>query len=207
MSHGSHSGAEAQKKSNPVGLAIAVSVGLLALILAIAGLASFSVGSHKLGSTHEKANSPETISKNIAPLVTLAVDASKGPVPSATATPTAAAPAATAASKAPEAPIVAAVIPAAAPAGAGAAAKPAGGEGVYKSACTACHTPGIAGAPKSGDKAAWAPRIAQGKPTLYDHAIKGFQGKGGVMPAKGGNASLSDEDVKAAVDYMIALNK
>jgi cytochrome c5 len=78
------------------------------------------------------------------------------------------------------------------------------GKKVYDTACTACHTAGIAGAPKSGDKAAWGPRIAQGANVLYDHAIKGFQGKAGLMPAKGGNTSLSDADVKAAVDYMVA---
>jgi cytochrome c5 len=58
-----------------------------------------------------------------------------------------------------------------------------------------------------GDKAAWAPRIAQGPNVLHDHAIKGFQGKAGVMPAKGGNTSLSDADVKAAVDHMVAAAK
>lgn len=200
MSHGSHSGADAQKKSNPIGLAIAVAVGLLALILGIAGLASYSVGTHTLGATNQKANAPETIASNIAPVTKLVVDASKGPVPALAAT------SAATAAKAPEAPVVAVAIPVAAAPGA-ATAKPAGGEAVYNTACTACHGAGIAGAPKSGDKAAWAPRIAQGKPTLYEHAIKGFQGKGGVMPAKGGNASLSDDDVKAAVDYMIALNK
>jgi len=61
-----------------------------------------------------------------------------------------------------------------------------------------------AGAPKFGDKAAWAPRIKQGKETLYKHAIGGFKGKSGVMPAKGGRTDLSDADVKAAVDYMVA---
>ena len=97
-------------------------------------------------------------------------------------------------------------VAAAAPAAAAAAAPAAAVDGkkVYDTACTACHTAGIAGAPKSGDKAAWAPRIAQGANVLYDHAIKGFQGKAGVMPAKGGNASLSDAEVKAAVDYMVA---
>ena len=101
--------------------------------------------------------------------------------------------------------IVAIAIPAAIPAGA--AAPAATGEGTFKGACIACHGAGIAGAPKAGDKALWAPRIAQGKPTLYDHAIKGYQGKAGVMPAKGGNAGLADADVKAAVDYMVALAK
>jgi cytochrome c5 len=202
MSYGSHSGADAQKKSNPVKLAIAVAVGLLALILAIAGLASYSVGSFTLGATNEKARAPETIAANIAPVTKLVVDPSKGPVPSAGVS----AATAPSAAKTPDAPIVAMAIPAAAAPGA-ATAKPAGGEGVYNTACTACHGAGIAGAPKSGDKAAWAPRIAQGKPVLYEHAIKGFQGKAGVMPAKGGNTTLSDDDVKAAVDYMVALNK
>jgi len=73
--------------------------------------------------------------------------------------------------------------------------------------CGVCHGAGVAGAPKFGDKAAWAPRIAQGNDTLYTHAIKGFQGKAGMMPAKGGNASLKDEDVKASVDYMVGKAK
>jgi cytochrome c5 len=65
----------------------------------------------------------------------------------------------------------------------------------------------VAGAPKLGDKAAWGPRIAQGIDTLYTHSIKGFQGKAGMMPPKGGNMALSDADVKAAVDYMVAQSK
>ena len=80
------------------------------------------------------------------------------------------------------------------------------GAEVFQGACTACHGTGLLGAPKAGDKAAWAPRIAKGKPTLYEHAIKGFKGKpGSEMPAKGGNPSLSDDLVKAAVDHMIAM--
>jgi cytochrome c5 len=71
----------------------------------------------------------------------------------------------------------------------------------------ACHAAGVAGAPKTGDKSAWTPRIAQGANVLYDHALKGFQGKAGVMPAKGGNTALSDDDVKAAVDYMVGAAK
>lgn len=80
------------------------------------------------------------------------------------------------------------------------------GKKTYEAACAACHTAGVAGAPKTGDKAAWAPRIQQGNATLYEHAIKGFQGKAGVMPPKGGS-SASDDDVKAAVDYMTAQSK
>lgn len=82
----------------------------------------------------------------------------------------------------------------------------ADGKKIYEGACAACHGSGVAGAPKMGDKAAWAPRIKQGSSTLYDHAIKGFQGKAGVMPAKGGSAA-SDDEVKAAVDYMVSASK
>ena len=78
------------------------------------------------------------------------------------------------------------------------AAEPKSGEQVYNSNCLACHGTGAAGAPKLGDKGAWKNRIAQGNDTLIDHAINGFKG----MPAKGGNASLSDDAVNAAVEYM-----
>lgn len=80
------------------------------------------------------------------------------------------------------------------------------GKTLYNSACVACHGAGIAGAPKVGDKVAWAARISQGNATLYEHAIKGFQGKAGVMPPKGGSAA-PDVDVKAAVDYMVLASK
>jgi cytochrome c5 len=84
---------------------------------------------------------------------------------------------------------------------------PADGTAAYETACAACHGAGIAGAPKVGDKAAWGPRIAQGKDTLYNHAIKGFNGKTGVMPAKGGRADWPDDVIKQAVDHIIELNK
>jgi cytochrome c5 len=71
---------------------------------------------------------------------------------------------------------------------------------IYGSSCAACHDSGAAGAPKLGDKAAWAARIKAGKESLYDSALKGKN----AMPPKGGNASLSDSDVKQVVDYMMA---
>jgi len=124
----------------------------------------------------------------------------------APATATAAAPAApSAAAPAAAAPVVAAAAPATG--GAAAPAAAADGKKVFEGGCIACHGAGIAGAPKFGDKAAWAPRIAQGASTLYTHAIGGFTGKGGMMPPKGGNAALSDGDVKAAVDYMVSAAK
>ncbi|MCW8900725.1 MAG: c-type cytochrome [Gammaproteobacteria bacterium] len=75
----------------------------------------------------------------------------------------------------------------------------ADGKGTYSASCAACHGTGAAGAPKLGDNGAWKARIAQGNDTLFDHAINGFKG----MPPKGGNASLSDDAVKAAVKYMV----
>jgi cytochrome c5 len=88
-----------------------------------------------------------------------------------------------------------------------AAAVPADGTAAYQSACIACHGSGIAGAPKVGDKSAWGPRIAQGKATLYKHAVEGFQGKTGVMPPKGGQAAWPDDLIKQAVDHMVELNQ
>lgn len=81
------------------------------------------------------------------------------------------------------------------------------GEATYNATCATCHTAGVAGAPKLGDKAAWKDRIAKGDAAMTANAIKGFQGKSGFMPPKGGNAALSDADVKAAVDYMVKKSK
>jgi cytochrome c5 len=92
---------------------------------------------------------------------------------------------------------------AAAPAATAQPAKELSGEEVYKGACTACHGAGIAGAPKTGDAAAWAPRVAQGMDTLVTHAIEGFQGQAGYMPPRGGFANLTDQQVRDAVQYMV----
>jgi cytochrome c5 len=112
--------------------------------------------------------------------------------------------AASSVSSAPPTQVAAAPSAAAAPA---AKAASVDGKAVFEGTCQVCHGAGIAGAPKVGDKAAWAPRIAEGAPTLYQHALNGFQGKNGVMPPKGGNNALTEPQVKAAVDYMIAQSK
>lgn len=88
-----------------------------------------------------------------------------------------------------------------------AATAPADGKATYDMACSVCHGAGIAGAPKVGDKAAWSARIAQGTSTLDKHALEGYQGGAGVMPAKGGRADLSDDSVKAAVAHMVAQSR
>jgi cytochrome c5 len=77
------------------------------------------------------------------------------------------------------------------------------GKSIYEQTCTACHATGAAGAPKAGDKAAWAPRLKTGMNALYNSVLNGK----GAMPPKGGNASLSDAEVKAAADYLTSLAK
>jgi cytochrome c5 len=89
------------------------------------------------------------------------------------------------------------------PAAAKASAQKADGKQVFDSTCTACHSTGVAGAPKLGDKAAWAPRLKEGMDHLVDTALKGKN----AMPPKGGNAGLSDAQVRAAVEYMVSQAK
>ena len=193
MSQHHHDPVEENIETHPVKLAVAVIVGALGLIVAVVLLAYFAVGSHRVGSGEAKANTPEAIANRIAPVVTLVVESNKG-----SAAAPLSAPAKATNARAPV--VVAMAIPAAMPV---AAAAQGGGEGTYKSACSACHASGVAGAPKLGDKAAWGARVAKGKATLYEHALKGFN----AMPAKGGNTTLSDADVKAAVDFLVAQAK
>jgi cytochrome c5 len=94
---------------------------------------------------------------------------------------------------APTAPVMAAAAPAAAP------ATNYVGEKLYKQACAACHIAGVAGAPKFGDKVAWAPRIATGMDALVAAVVAGK----GIMPANGGAAGASDADLRAATQYMV----
>jgi cytochrome c5 len=172
----------------PKQLIIVVVLAFAIPITLIAMLASLVIGGADL-SKDNPALSKEAVAKRIKPVGEVEVDASQ-PKPAA-----AAAPAAVAAAPA-------AIPPAAAPA----AAKAAGdgkGKSVYDTVCQVCHTPGIAGAPKTGDKAAWAPRLKTGMEALYASSIKGKN----AMPPKGGNLSLSDADVKAAVDFMVSAVK
>ncbi len=83
----------------------------------------------------------------------------------------------------------------------------ADGKDVFNGGCAACHASGVAGAPKVGDKDAWAARVTQDIEVIYSNAINGFQGATGVMPPKGGFMNLTDEEIKAAVDYMVGQSK
>ena len=119
------------------------------------------------------------------------------------AAPVAAAPVAPAAAEPAPAPVAAnAAAPAAAVAAAPVAVGGGNGEALYKQACQVCHAAGIAGAPKFGDKAAWAPRLAEGIDAVYALAVKGK----GAMPPRGGTQA-SDADLRAAVEYMAAAAK
>lgn len=80
------------------------------------------------------------------------------------------------------------------------------GRRVWLGTCVGCHGDGLAGAPAVGDRGAWAPRLAKGRATLLRHALEGFFGPdSSMMPARGGNDTLSDRDVGAALDYMLGL--
>ena len=116
--------------------------------------------------------------------------------PAATVPPVASAPIVESAAQA-EAPAAAAVTEAA-------VAATGGGDQTYQKTCAMCHGTPAMGAPVVGNKDDWSARIAQGKDTLYKHAIEGFSGAKGMMPARGGNPSLDDATVKAAVDHMVS---
>lgn len=146
--------------------------------LAVVGVGVYALATHVNKGFRESQNDSATLAARVAPVGSLNTSGAAVSVAS-----TAPAPAAAAAAAAP------------------AASGP--GEAAYNKVCFACHAQGIAGAPKMGDADAWAPRIAQGVDTLHQHAIAGFQGKAGMMPARGGAADLSDDDVKAAVDFMV----
>ena len=173
--------------AHPGQVALGVLLAAVATVVGIILLAQFAIGSYGTRSLKDDPlMRPERVAERIAPVAKLAIDPNAPVVPVSSAAPATA---------------TVAVPPPAAPQKSAAAAGNDLGKKTFDSVCTACHTAGVAGAPKFGDKAAWAPRIAQGKNTLYNAALHGLR----AMPAKGGNPSLSDEQVKAAVDYMVAV--
>lgn len=157
--------------------AIAVFAASIGLVLIIFMLAQYAIGSYAGRARQGDASmSASVVAERLKPVGEVQVDAN------------AAAPVA-----------VAAAVSAAAPAVPGVAGVDQG-KTTYEAICAACHAGGVAGAPKTGDKAVWAARLAQGNDALYASALKGK----GVMPAKGGNPAIADDAVKAAVDYLVA---
>jgi cytochrome c5 len=172
---------EKEMESHPVTLAIWIGIGTVALVVGIILMARFAVGAYGGRSLeNDPAMKPEALAARIGPVAKLQIEGAAAVAPAA------------------QAPKVATVSPAPAAAG----GKP-DGKKVYDTACMACHATGAANAPKLGDKAAWAPRLKTGNDALYASALKGK----GAMPPKGGNATLSDADVKAAVDFLVAASK
>lgn len=176
-------------ETHPVKLAVGIVIGAFALIVGIILLAQYAIGAYgERPRKDDPVMSPQAIARRIAPDATVAIDANAPP-------PSAAAPRV--------APATATLAVAMPPPAQGGATAGAAGKSTFDSVCTACHRTGVAGAPKFGDKTAWSPRIARGKDALYHSALTGK----GAMPAKGGNPALSDADVEAAVDYMMAAAK
>jgi len=164
----------------PKQLFIVVILAFILPVVILLMLANLALSSHK-----KPAPSPtqeEATTQRIAPIAQMTINPNPAPLEPAGAASSAPAPAPAVAS------------------GSGDASK---GKGIYEANCAACHASGVAGAPKAGDKAAWAPRLKTGKDALYASVLKGK----GAMPAKGGNAGLADADVKAAVDYLSGFSK
>ena len=167
----------AQRGMSTVEATIAVAVGAIGMVFAIVLLVQYAVTSYGSRDTSsESAMSHDAIMARIKPVGDINMFDPNAPQP------------------------VAAAVPVSAAAGAASGDK---GESTYKAVCTGCHSAGVLGSPKFGDKSAWAPRVAQGMDALYEHAIKGKNS----MPAKGGNPALADDDVKAAVQYMVKAAK
>lgn len=163
----------------------------LALVLAAAAA---------LGACSRQEDSASTAASSVTP-------STSAPAPTSSVTPAPSAPAADTTVAASNTPVSPAVTSPDAGSTAAMGAAAGSGQDTYGKACVVCHGAGVAGAPKLGDKGDWGPRIAQGNDVLYEHAIKGYTGKKGMMPPKGGNTALADADVKAAVDYMVAQGK
>lgn len=173
-----HDPIEENIKTHLAKVAIGVGIGAVALVVGNILLAQFAIGAYGSRSLKDDpAMSAEAVRKRLAPVAVVEIDPN---APQATA---------------------AAVIPP--PAARKAAGAAASGKVAYDAACHVCHGAGVAGAPKVGDKAVWSARAKAGVDALHASALKGK----GAMPPKGGNPALSDADVKAAVDYMLAASK
>jgi len=194
--------------SEPITIASFFPPPLVRILLAVVPIA---VACYFAMGLHDQAPPPDTmtaaaVAARLQPIALVAMAPAAAATAATTTAPAAtAAPAAAKAPAANAAPAADAASPtSAAPVATVAAASPATlqtGKAVYQSVCSACHGQGVAGAPKFGDRKAWAPRIAEGYAVLVKHAIEGYSGKAGVMPPKGGS-SLEDVEVARGVAYM-----
>jgi cytochrome c5 len=175
----------------PKQLIWAVVLGFVVPIIIIIMLVNFVTSGKKPGAGSQ-AFTPEAVAERIAPVAKFELQPGAENAP-------AAAPAATTAAMTEPAPVAAVTATVAAPAPAATVAAVDAGKALYEKACMACHVAGVAGAPKFGDKAAWAPRIKMGVDALTASVI---QGKG-AMPARGAAVGASDADIKAAVQYLV----
>ncbi len=175
---------------SPQQLIIVVILAFAVPVIGIIMIASFVTGGLKIDEKNGDASSA-SVAQRLKPVGTLVVGDAPAPAANATA---ANAPAKSAAPAASSTVKTASGQPVKLGVGAG--------KQIYDSVCVACHGAGIAGAPKAGDKAAWGPRIAKGKDSLYNSALHGKN----AMPPKGGSTA-PDADIKAAVDYMVGIAK
>lgn len=172
----------------PKQLIWAVVLAFIVPIIVIVLLVSFVTSAKKPGAGSD-AFTPEAVAERIAPVAKFELNPGSSAAPSATP------PAALAVA----APAPAVITSAVAPVAAATVAAVDAGKALYEKACMACHAAGVAGAPKLGDKTAWAPRLKLGADGLTASVIKGK----GAMPARGAAAGASDADIKAAVQYMV----
>lgn len=179
-----------EERSSPIKtpkqLIVAIVLAFLVPVLGIVMIAELATSGLKVD-PKSSAMSDEAVARRLKPVGEVVIGEAGAPVPATTTKSTA--------------------TTAGGPTQIAAAAKSAGGAAdgkkTYDAVCAMCHAAGVAGAPKTGDKAAWKPRIAQGKDALYTSALKGKN----LMPPKGGAASLPDADIKAAVDYLVSQAK
>jgi cytochrome c5 len=183
-----HAGSHSPAIKTPQQLLVVMALAFLVPVLGIVLIVQFVTGGMNVD-PDSPAMSEEAIARRLKPVGEVVIAEPGAPMP-ATAT-------ATSVKTATGGPVQTAAGPAATAGGAEAGRK------LYDSICAMCHAAGLAGAPKTGDKAAWKPRIAQGKDALYASAVKGKN----AMPPKGGAMAAADADIKAAVDYLISQGK
>jgi cytochrome c5 len=196
MSQNEHDAKHESLIKTPKQLIIVVALAFLVPIVLITLLSQYITSIRRIDLS-SPALSAKAVAQRLQPVAEVTFAGAAGSAPAAATAPVAEK---TAAAPAPE---KSAATPAAEKTAAAPAAGNAEGKKIFETTCVVCHGTGVAGAPKAGDKAAWAPRLKQGMPALYHAAIHGLN----AMPARGGNPAYTDAQMKAAVDYLTSLAK